>query len=360
VITVAKRIGESRFGRRTLLWWAGGTVAAGALKRFGGQLGVVRATTTADVTRAKDEGRVVFYTSLDPKILESITKPFTAKYGINVDYYNADPPIITSKVLSEADAGRVQADIVDAADVGAFFAMKKRGVLRPYDSPVAKSIASRLRDPDNMWVADRLTQAVIQWNTAHADVPPPARWKDLTNAHYAGKLAYFSAPNGDGAPRLYTLALHFGWELLTQIANNKPLRAGGPQPLSQLIEAGERAIGFAQNDNIAWRSKTTGKPTNYVFPADGVPTELAAVGLIKDSAHPNSAALFYDWWLGDEGQKLLVQGGKYSSRSDFAPPKGSPPLSKLNLLVLDYAAYQAKRSEILGRMVQIFGGEWGG
>jgi iron(III) transport system substrate-binding protein len=69
--------------------------------------------------------------------------------------------------------------------------------------------------------------------------------------------------------------------------------------------------------------------------------------------------LFYDWWMGDEGQELLVAGGKYSSRTDLAAPKDSPPLSELKLLVLDYGEYQENRTDILERMADTFGGEWG-
>lgn len=43
--------------------------------------------------------------------------------------------------------------------------MKQRGVLLPYDSPVAHSVPVGLKDPDGTWVADRLTQYVIQYNT---------------------------------------------------------------------------------------------------------------------------------------------------------------------------------------------------
>ena len=39
-----------------------------------------------------------------------------------------------------------------------------------------------------------------------------------------------------------------------------------------------------------------------------MPTELGAVGLIEGSSRPNAAMLFYDWWMGDEGQALLVDG----------------------------------------------------
>ncbi len=357
----------SRISRRALLRRAARAAGAAALGTaaapfVSGSAPAIAgaAPTGADLAQAKREGVVGLYTSLDTKIVDAIIKPFKEKYGISVQYYRGGSADVSSKVLAEADAGRIQADIVDASDVGAFLLMKQRGLLRPYDSPAARSVAANLRDPDGTWVADRLTQAVVQWNTKLVGGKAPQHWKELTDPPYAGKLALFSAANGDGAPRLYTLALSFGWDLLEGFAKNKPLRVDTPQLLTQLIENGERVVNFAQNDNIAWRSRLEGKPTDYVFPGEGVPTELGAVGLLKGAAHPNAAMLFYDWWMGDEGQKLLVDGGKYSSRSDFGPPKGSPPLRTLKLLVLDYAKYQASRPDVLQRMTKVFGGEWGG
>jgi iron(III) transport system substrate-binding protein len=313
----------------------------------------------ADVAKAKSEGTVMLYTSLDTKIVDAIIEPFQKQYGIKVQYYRGGSADVSSKVLAEASARRIQADIVDASDVGAFLAMKNQGILKPYDSPATKTVAADLRDPDNTWVADRLTQAVIQWNAKAAGSGPPRHWKDLADPRYAGKLAFFSSSNGDGAPRLYTLALAFGWELLEAYAANKPLRVATPQLVTQLLESGERTAAFCTNDNIAWRSKRQGKATDYAFPAEGVPIELGAVGLLKDAQHPNAAMLFYDWWMGEAGQKILVDGGKYSSRTDVAPPQGNPPLKELKLLVLDYAKYQAQRAQILERLTTIFGGEWG-
>ncbi|HEY8476155.1 MAG TPA: extracellular solute-binding protein [Chloroflexota bacterium] len=318
------------------------------------------AATAADVAKAKQEGAVMLYTSLDTKIVDSIIQPFQERYGIKVEYFRAGSAQVSGKVLAEADAGKVLADVVDASDVGAFLAMKERGLLKPYESPAAKSVPKELRDPDGTWVADRLTQAIIQWNTSAVGGSPPKSWKDLVDGKYSGKLAFFSSSAGDGAPRLYNLAQVFGWDLLQGLAANKPLRVDTPQLLTQVLEKGERAVAFAQNDNIAWRSKLEGKPTDYIFPSEGVPTELGAVGLPKDAPHPNAAMLFYDWWMGDEGQRLLVEGGKYSSRTDLAPPEGSVPLSQIKTLVLDYAEYQSQRKEILKRMAEIFGGEWGG
>ncbi len=323
--------------------------------------GLVRAqeATGADLAKAKAEGAVMLYTSLDTQIVDAIIKPFQERHGIKVQYYRGGSADVTARVLGEADAGQTRADVVDASDVGAFIAMKQRKLLAPYRSPVAETVDAKLRDPEDMWVADRLTQAVIHWNTRLAGATPPRHWKDLADPAMRGKIAYFSSSNGDGAPRLYTLAMAFGWELLEAYAANAPLRLTSPQLLGQLLESGERVAGFLQNDNIAWRSKLSGKPTDYAFPDEGMPTELGAFGLLKGAPHPQAGRLFYDWWMGAEGQKILIAGGKYSSRPDLPPPTGNPPLASLKLIIPDSNKLFTERAAIIGRLTKIFGGEWG-
>lgn len=312
-----------------------------------------------DVDRAKAEGKVVFYTSLDTQIVDAINAGFKQKYGIDVQYFRGGSSDVTSKVLAEADAGRPQVDMVDASDLAALLLMKERSLLKPFKSMAMDAVAKELRDPDGTWMTDRLTQAVIQYNTKEFGSAPPATWADLGKAGMNGRLVYFSSANGDGAPRIYTLAKHLGWDVVKAMAATKPLRVQTPQVITQVLERGERGAGVLQNDNIAWRSKLQGKSTDYVFPAEGVPTEIGACGLLKSSARPHAAALYYEWWMGAEGQAILVKGGKYSSRTDVAPPEGSTPLSKLKLLTLDYTEYKRDKTKILDQMASIFGGEWG-
>jgi iron(III) transport system substrate-binding protein len=312
-----------------------------------------------DVEKAKAEGKVVLYTSLDTQIVDAINAGFKQKYGIDVQYFRGGSSDVTSKVLAEADAGRPQADDVDASDLAALLLMKERGLLKPFKSPAMDAVAANLRDPDGTWITDRLTQAVIQYNTKEFGAAPPKTWADLGKAGMNGRLVYFSSANGDGAPRIYTLAKHLGWDVVKAMAATKPLRVQTPQVIAQVLERGERGAGFLQNDNIAWRSKLQGKPTDYVFPAEGVPTEIGACGLLKSAARPHAAALYFEWWMGAEGQAILVKGGKYSSRTDVAPPEGSTPLSQLKLLTLDYSEYKRDKTKILDQMASIFGGEWG-
>jgi iron(III) transport system substrate-binding protein len=346
--------------RRSLLKaFAVGSAAALLARPGWGQGAGPRQASEIDLDKAKAEGKVVLYTSLDTQIVDAINAAFKQKYGIDVQYFRGGSSDVTSKVLAEADAGRPQADMVDASDLAALLLMKERGLLKPFASAAMPAVAKELRDADATWITDRLTQAVIQFNTKEFGAQPPASWADLGNSSMQGRLVYFSSANGDGAPRIYTLARHLGWDLVKAMAAGKPLRVQTPQVITQVLERGERGAGFLQNDNIAWRSKLQGKPTDYVFPAEGVPSEIGACGLLRSTARPHAAALFYEWWMGPEGQAILVKGGKYSSRLDVDPPEGSTPLAKLKLLTLDYSEYKRDKGKILDQIASIFGGEWG-
>jgi iron(III) transport system substrate-binding protein len=337
---------------------AGGSVAmlgSGAVAQTAGPSDAAQ----IDIARAKAEGKVVLYTSLDTQIVDAIVAPFKAKYGIGVEYFRGGSADVSAKVLAEADAGRSQADMVDASDLAALMVMKDRKLLKAFRSNAAAAIAPDLRDPDGTWLTDRLTQAVIQYNTQPFGSNPPKTWADLAKPSMNGRLVFFSSPTGDGAPRIYTLAKHLGWDLVKALAATRPLRVQSPQIVTQVLERGERGAGFLQNDNIAWRSKLQGKPTDYLFPAEGVPTEPGACALLARSARPHAAALFFEWWMSPEGQAILVKGGKYSSRTDVAPPTGSPPLGRLKLLTFDPVEYGKNRTRILDQMTAIFGGEWG-
>ena len=122
---------------------------------------------------------------------------------------------------------------------------------------------AELRDPDDAWVADRLTQAIIQYNANEFGANPPASWQDLAAADYKGRLVFFSSSNGDGAPRLYTLAQNFGWELLEQLAANEPMRVQTPQLVTQVLESGERGAGFrTTTTSPGARSSRASRPTS--------------------------------------------------------------------------------------------------
>ena len=111
--------------------WLVGAAAGLAVAPWIGRHAAAQASGPADpgqidIARAKAEGKVMLYTSLDTQIVDAINIAFKARYGIEVQYFRGGSADVTSKVLAEADAGRPQADMVDASDLAALLLMKDR------------------------------------------------------------------------------------------------------------------------------------------------------------------------------------------------------------------------------------------
>src|SRR5215470_2691484 len=73
------------------------------------------AADDALIDAAKKEGQVVWYTTLIVnQAVRPLAKAFTEKYpGIEVQYSRADSGPTALKVLNEARAGKLQADVFD-------------------------------------------------------------------------------------------------------------------------------------------------------------------------------------------------------------------------------------------------------
>ena len=117
-----------------------------------------------DIAKAKAEGQVTLYTSLDTKIVDAIVGPFKKKYGIAVEYFRGGSADVTSKVLAEADAGHIRADMVDASDLAASVGHERARAAAGEEVGSVRSDRPRAADRDGTWIADRLTQGVIQYN----------------------------------------------------------------------------------------------------------------------------------------------------------------------------------------------------
>lgn len=317
------------------------------------------ALTAPDVEAAKKEGEVTLYTSVDVKALDAINAAFTEKYGIKVNYFRGDSQDSIGKLITEGRAQSIKADVIETSDVPGMAYLKEEGLTTPYVSSEADSIRADFKDPDNYYVYTRLTLGVIPYNKELVPVPPTS-WADLGDPKYNSQLSFFSDAQGSGAARLWTLGENIGWDQLEKWAANKPLQVETPQLLRQTIERGERGVGIAQNDNHASSSKIDSGKTGFVIPSEGVPLEPAAISLVNSAPHPNAAMLYYDFWLSQDGMKILADvGKKYVSRDGIPQPAGSVALNEIKLMVPDYKKYADERREAQEKLSRIFGGEWG-
>src|SRR6267142_3691497 len=112
-----------------------------------------RAADAALIEAAKKEGKVVWYTTL---IVNQAIRPlkdaFEKKYpGIELQYARADESPTAAKLLAEAQAGRVQADVFDG--ISSMVPLKRAGIVAPFVPAVAAQYPAETKDKDGTWIA---------------------------------------------------------------------------------------------------------------------------------------------------------------------------------------------------------------
>ena len=108
------------------------------------------------VEAARKEGQVLWYTTLIvDQIVRPLIKLFQAQVpGIDVRFVRIDSGQQVVRLMNEARAGRVQADMWSVIDGAAPLA--QNGVSAPFDIASARDLPASLVDPNRRWIATNL------------------------------------------------------------------------------------------------------------------------------------------------------------------------------------------------------------
>jgi iron(III) transport system substrate-binding protein len=121
-----------------------------------------------------------------------------------------------------------------------------------------------------------------------------------------------------------------------------------------MIKRGERLIAVGALDSYAAEERAAGHPIKTLYPADGIFIIPSPTAVIKGGPNPNAAKLFVEFMLSDEVQKIFPADGGLAARSDIPEPAGTPPLSSLKILPVDYDHIEKEAPRIKRRFNEIF------
>ena len=283
------------------------TIVAGALLAAGLP---ARAADQALIDAAKKEGEVVWYTTV---IINQLVRPladnFEKKYGVKVRYVRANASDTALKIINEARAGKVQADLFDGTS--ATPPLKEAGLVAKYVPDSAKALAPRYIDPEGQWVATHAYYMAPGFNTDLVPVKDaPKTFEDLLDPKWRGKIAWNSSTSSSGGPGfvgnvLITMGDEKGMDYLKKLAGQKIINmdVSARQLLDQAI-AGEFPIALQIFNHHAVISAKKGAPVSWVA-MEPVTSTLSVVSLTKDAQHPNAGKLLIDYMVSEEGQKLF-------------------------------------------------------
>ena len=317
------------------------------------------AITPALIAAAKKEGALVWYTSADLQLAETVAKAFEKKFGIKARVERAGAERIFTRVAQEYAVGIHSVDAANTGDAAMFVDWKQHGLLAAYvPEDVAKNIPAEHRDPDGFFAIVRSTLCVIAYNSDMIKrEDAPKSFADLLDSKWMGKLVKANPSySGTIITSTYQLVRNLGWPYLEKLSKQKVMQVQSATDTPKRVILGERPVMVDGNEYNVLIAKENGKPIVPVYASEGSPLIVMPSAIFAAAPHPNAARLFQNFLFSAEGQQLFVDaGGLRSVHRQVKDKPGRIPLSSIKVMNTDPAGMLSQMDEIKRRYSQYFG-----
>jgi iron(III) transport system substrate-binding protein len=294
--------------------------------------------------KAKQEGNLIVYSVWDVEHLRVVTDAFMKRYpGIKATYWQGRNPEIVTRALTEFQGGQSSFDVVLSDNAPPV--IRAAGAIMNYET-VQKDVLY-LHDPTMPTVS--LQVQALAFNTKKMKLADaPKTWEDVANPKFKSLVA-LDDPMRAGPLSSMLAALKTQWKDDERF--NKFLRGlkalGVPvhkstSAMFRLVISGEYPICMPALLHDVLEEIHKGTPVSYVKTNPPVLFPRQA-GIYVKAPNPNTAKLFAEWLISEEGQKTIDSIGRETSRNDFksktsvegAFGKGMKPLPVTDQLFLE-------------------------
>ncbi len=268
---------------------------------------------------ANQEKEVVWYTTTSAGDNQAIVEGFTKKYPfVKVQALRSTGEKLRQRVLTETSAGQFLSDIVSVSSMEMGL-IKSKNLLQSYDAPEAQSYPTGAKDKENYFTAIYARNFVIGYNTAMiTEKERPKDWPDLLNPKWKGKVGM----DEEEFEWYGTLVDYWGREkagkFIKALAAQQPTLRRDHSLLAQLLAAGEFPIAIVFPFEIE-QLKRRGAPVDWSMTSDPIVTSINVIALSARAPHPNTAKLFINYILSEEGQNIIRNVSRVPIRPGVKP-----------------------------------------
>ena len=258
---------------------------------------------------AKKEGEVSVYTSLISEDLSALSAAFEKKYGVKVKGWRASSEKVLQRAVTEARANRMDADVLETNGPELEAAYREK-ILQTLKSPHLKDLMPQAVRPHGQWVGTRINMFVHSYNTKLVSKDElPKTYADLANPRWKGRLGIEAEDEDWFAMVVRELGEEQGLRTFRDIAKNGFSVRKGHTLLAGLVASGEVPFALTTYSHGAEKMKQKGAPVDWyaIAPAIG---RANGVAVMRKPPHPHAAALFADFVLSPEGQRLFESLGR--------------------------------------------------
>jgi iron(III) transport system substrate-binding protein len=217
--------------------------------------------------------------------------------------------------------------------------LAEKGLLARYPSPQTKAYLEGFFDPKERWVSMYSNLTVLGYSTRQVSAAAaPKDWGDLLDARWNDKLGMDPELGIWYGAMLHYLGKERGEKFFKTLAQQKIHWRRGHSLLAQLMTAGEFPLAIVYAFNIT-QLQQSGAPAQWVTSAKPIVATSSGVGISAKTDAPASSKLFMDFGLSPEGQKLLVESGRFSGRKDLQTIKELKAFAVPDAVVLNLDRY---------------------
>jgi iron(III) transport system substrate-binding protein len=254
--------------------------------------------TNADVTKAEQEGQLVFYCHENEAgtagIMEGFNKDFPK---IKTSYVRAQTGALYNKILSERSAGRFDVDVIQLSDIAPAFDFQKKGGYEHYVSPESSAYKKEhLSAPNGYFFWTGVDPAGIAYNSDKlAASDAPKGWKDILDPHWKGKISCKISASGLQFVQWYMLRKIYGDGFWKEFAKLQPHAFDSRVQLFDRLSKGDDMITAIGEYPAYILFKGKGAKVEFVAPPDGLVATPLVVGAVNMAPQTESSKLLVYW-----------------------------------------------------------------
>jgi iron(III) transport system substrate-binding protein len=292
---------------------------------------------------------------MDVSAMKPLTDGFMNRYpGTKAASVHFSGAAIITRLDSEARAGKPLSDVVLSGQLGVLGLIEKKIAAR-YRSPEREFFRDGFKDKDGLWTAYMTNVMVSAYNTRQVSKDEaPRTVEDLLKPRWKGKLTMDSQSYVWFGTMMQYLGEESGLRFMKRLNEQNISHQRGRRLMTQLVAAGEFDMAVETNLNSVLTLSKQGAPLSFA-PIQPYFLSPSLVFMSANAPHPYTAALFIDYLLSEEGQKIVVKTNRMPANSKVKSPE-SQILEGQDVRTPDIFDIGKSYQTIGNRYREIFGG----
>lgn len=293
------------------------------------------------------------YTSQPHKDIVQLVKKFNELYpDIKINVFRSGSVEVVQKLRAESKIAEPKADILMISDSLIMDKLKQDGFLYSLQDIDPSPFINGTYDNEKFYFGTKKITVCLVYNTKFKLYPQS--FKDLISPRFKNNIL-MADPRYSGVAKLMISILannsDFGWTFFEDLKSNGVVFIKSNNDVVHSIATAEKSVGISV-DFMVKKARNLGAEIDFSYPEEGTIMITEPIAVLNACKNKEVAAVFVNFVLSQEGQKLVRDQGYESILKDLAHSQNSKVESfryHENEISKKYEAVEEKFSEIFSK-----------